>query len=322
MPSSARNTRGKDQRWVVAYYDLLGIQREMLDWTSPDATTAKIDCLRIALAGLLTRLVEANLERRNQRTPALAATREFEAIVFSFADTVVLAAPVVNCSGRPQLMFLSTVVTTAIPLMADQLAHGVLLRAGVEVGLAREIPTAREHLARRAGPLQPPQPVSQEQHTAPGGNSSRRRFRDGDIVGPAYAKAYALANCKGAPPGIFVGAGAVELLGEAAAGNGTLGGVWVTNAKRTLGLLMRLDRNQDYLISERGDTWAVDFANTDHIDAADPSGTTRRLMADGYRWTCVELNRQADGGARRKFQWLKTYLENRWPALAADTDRS
>lgn len=311
MPSSAPNTCGKDQLWVVAYYDLLGIQREMLDWANPDATTAKIDWLRTALAWSLTRCIEANLEKRNQEAPDLAPTRAFEAIVFGFADTVVLASPLNNRSGNPQLMFLSIVLATAIPLMADQLVHQVLLRVGVEVGLAREIQTAREYLARRPEPLQPPQPVSQEHHTAPGSNGSRRRFRDGDIAGPAYAKAYALANCKGAPPGIFVGACAVELLREAAAGNGSFGGRWVTTGKLTLDLLMRLDSNQDYMISGGGDTWAVDFANTGHIDKADTGGKTRSQMAKGYEWTCKELAGQPHEGARRKLQWLKTYFKKR-----------
>lgn len=32
-----------DQQWVVSYYDLLGIQREMSEWENPQATCGKID---------------------------------------------------------------------------------------------------------------------------------------------------------------------------------------------------------------------------------------------------------------------------------------
>ena len=171
-----------DQQWVVAYYDLLGIQREMDKWENPQATCGKIDLFRHALTRTLEKSVNRQLDLRNSRSPSFVHGRECEFLYFGFADTVVIASPVVNRFGWPQTMALSMLLMITVPLTAILLEDGILFRAGVEVGTARRVRSVSDYIG-----------VSSSDSAA------NNRFFSGDIAGPAYVEAHSLASVKGSP---------------------------------------------------------------------------------------------------------------------------
>lgn len=234
-----------DQQWVVACYDLLGIREEMRNWSAPQSTCGKIAEFRGMLTEPLLSAVSRTLDKRARNTPNITETRECEFITFGFADTVVIASPMVNRFGVPQPMALSILLMTMFPLAAGLLERGILFRAGVELGIAQAIPPVDSYF-----------PVSGSDEP----RGERGRSSKGDIAGPAYVAAHDLASRSGSPPGIFLGQNAAALLHEAASGNGRFRRVWVANAMHTLGMLMRLDSKDNIVVSTAGDTWAVDFA--------------------------------------------------------------
>ena len=235
-----------DQQWVVAYYDLLGIQREMDKWENPQATCGKIDLFRTKISKGLLPAIDRSLNRRNENYAGPAGMRECDFVAFGFADSMVVASPVINRHGHPQLMALSMLLTGMIPLAAELLAEGVIFRAGIDVGVAQAIRSVGEYFSTT---------------TPPGQDRGSRRVSEGDIVGPAYIAACKLASMKGSPPGAYVGLRAVKLLEEAANGGGRFQGAWVNNARQSLDLLMRLNSKAGYAPDVNGDVRAVDFAN-------------------------------------------------------------
>ena len=286
-----------DQQWVVAYYDLLGIQREMDKWENPQATCGKIDLFRHALTRTLEKSVNRQLDLRNSRSPSFVHGRECEFLYFGFADTVVIASPVVNRFGWPQTMALSMLLMITVPLTAILLEDGILFRAGVEVGTARRVRSVSDYIG-----------VSSSDSAA------NNRFFSGDIAGPAYVEAHSLASVKGSPPGTFLGKGAIALLQEARSGCGRSQRTRVASATQRLRMLMRLDGTDKYQLSDKGNVWAVDFANLKSTGAREADAgyqQTQDLLRKGYQWVCGALQPGSDDGVREKLQWLKNYLESR-----------
>jgi hypothetical protein len=243
--------------------------------------------------------VNRNLDERSRNTPNITETRECEFITFGFADTVVIASPLVNRFGLPQPMALSILLMTMFPLTAGLLERGILFRAGVELGIAQAIPPVDSYF-----------PVS-------GSNEPRGehgRFSMGEIAGPAYVAAHDLASRSESPPGIFLGQNAAALLHEAANGSGIFKGAWVGSAAHTLGILMRLDSKDNFVVSTAGDTWAVDFARLEATGAV-PGDTiyrqTQKNLCAGYHWVLDGLKKDLTDNVRRKLLWLKNYLESR-----------
>ncbi len=288
-----------DQQWVVAYYDLLGIKQEMRDWSSPQSTCGKIAEFRGMLTDPLLSAVNRNLDQRARNTPNITETRECGFITFGFADTVVIASPLVNRFGVPQPMALSILLMTMFPLTAGLLERGILFRAGVELGIAQAIPPVDGYFHVSGSNEQP---------------GEHGRFSKGDIAGPAYIAAHDLASRSESPPGIFLGQNAATLLHEAASGNGRFRRVWVANAMHTLGMLMRLDSKDNFVLSTAGDTWAVDFARlgATGADAGHPIyRQTQNKLCAGYQWVQESLKKDMKDNVRWKLQWLKNYLESR-----------
>ncbi len=289
----------EDREWVVAYYDLLGIKQEMRDWSNPRSTRDKIAEFRSMLTHPLLSAINRNLDKRSRNKPDITKTRECEFRTFGFADTMVIASPLVNRFGVPQPMALSILLTTMLPLSAGLLENGILFRAGVELGIAQAIRPVADYFTmpdRTAPPLE------------------YGRFSEGDIAGPAYIAAHDLASRSGSPPGMFVGQAAVALLNEAANGNGRFRDAWAPNAKQALGLLMRLESKNGFNVTPDGDVWAVDFARLEATGANSRDPTYRKTQESlraGYGWVLNELKRDRQDNVRQKFLWLKNYLEGR-----------
>lgn len=295
-----QHENNSDEQWVVAYYDLLGIQREMAKWENPQVTCDKIDLFRTKISKELLPAINRSLEKRNEDYPGLAGTLECGFVAFGFADSMVVASKVINCRGHPQPMALSMLLTGMIPLAAELLAEGVIFRAGIDVGVAQAIRSVGEYFSTTTPPSQ---------------DRGRRRVSEGDIAGPAYIAACQLASMPNSPPGAYLGLRAVKLLQEAADGIGRFQGAWVNNARQSLDLLMRLNSKAGYAPDVNGDIRAVDFANIfgrAGIDANNPHHKkTHDFFRHGYQWVRGALQTESDQGVRKKLQWLKTYLESR-----------
>ena len=109
--------------------------------------------------------------------------------------------------------------------------------------------------------------------------------------------------------------GAVNLLEEAKNGSGRFHGAWVTNARQSSDLLMRLNSKAGYAPDVNGDVRAVDFANIFDragLDASNPQHQkTQDFFRRGYQRVLSTLQKESGDGVREKLQWLKTYLESR-----------
>ncbi|MDA8376678.1 MAG: hypothetical protein M0Z50_06425, partial [Planctomycetia bacterium] len=135
-----------DPQWVVAYYDLLGIRREMAEWNHPQNTCNRIALFRESIAGWLLSAINLNLDKRKQNRPEGTEIRECQFITFGFADTMVIASPVVNQHDLPQPMALSMLLMAMVPLTTVLLAEGIMFRAGIDVGFAQIIPCVSDYL--------------------------------------------------------------------------------------------------------------------------------------------------------------------------------
>ena len=298
MLSKPNNKFENDQEWVVAYYDLLGITKEMRRWDDAAGTIDKIQHLREHVVQMLLSM-DRSLNKRGAEKPSLTKTLECEFEVFGFADTMVIASPLTNSFGIPQNMALSMLVRGATPLATLLLDLRILFTAGIDVGIARSIKRVRDHLGASPPPFE----------------EVNNRITEGDIAGPAYVGAYKLASAQGLPPGLFLSDAAVALLHEAANCQGRFRGAWRASAKHTLKMLMRLNSKDQYTRVGRdaGDTWAVDWAA-----GATPPGCdlqhrevqhAHAILTAGYRWACDEVKAEHPPAVKYKFEWLKTYLK-------------
>ncbi len=299
-----------DPQWVVAYYDLLGIRREMAEWNHPQNTCNRIALFRESIAGWLLSAINLNLDKRKQNRPEGTEIRECQFITFGFADTMVIASPVVNQHDLPQPMALSMLLMAMVPLTTVLLAEGIMFRAGIDVGFAQIIPCVSDYLNV---PGQPGHAIDEH------------RISEGDIAGPAYISAFKLASMKRSPPGAYVGKRALALLQEAEdkAGRFQNKPTWVENAKGAKQLLMRLDSKNDFKLVPDGDVWAVDFANLKSTGAAERDKNykqTLELLDTGYQRVLRELQAEPDPKVCQKLQWLKAYLNSRGINRSSITD--
>ncbi len=298
-------TQDEDREWLVACYDLLGIKREMCTWQNPNETTKKIALLRNKLANELIRAIDLNsasykrvddsFAKPGWESPHAQEALDCEWMVFGFADTMVIASPIINRYGQHQAMGVNLLLWGSKVIMQELLEKGILLRAGVEVGKARKIHTASDYFEQQE---KPPATPKQEE----------RRTFEGDLAGPAYVGAHELASRSGSPPGFYLGRSAKALLEEAKAGIKRFARNSRAEASDALGLLMCLDSKCQYGSSESGDTHAIDFAET--ISAPGDTEAPGRLRI-GYNWVLDELKKDLTDSVRQKLQWLKNYLESR-----------
>ncbi len=303
----SRSQYDSDREWVIAYYDLLGITEQMREWDNPGETCRKIGLFRKTIMQELLSAIDHSMNMRNEQNPELTPTIECNFIAFGFADTMVIASPLINRHGLPQLMALSMLIMGMIPLSAELLAEGIIFRAGIDVGVARVIP----HIGDYFNTTMPP-----------GQRPDNRRISEGDIAGPTYITAYELASMKSSPPGVYVGTSAIGLIQDAAKGTGKLNG-WEAHAHQTMSWLMRLNSKNDYAEDGKGDKYAVDFANIcghSEVDITKPGHReTQDQFQTGYQWIRHELANKRNVYNCQKLHWLKAYLERRIPDIADGT---